>query len=254
MANTKAKVGLIGLVNDEAKADFWGTMRRVADIGYQGVEGAVQLLQGDVAANVERFHQLGLQVLTVSASREQLRDQLDKVIREAKSLQSSRASVWWAPCDTRDAVLADAELYNKAGAKLAAEGIKLCYHNHHHEFRNVFNGVCALDILAANTDPAAVYFEIDIAWVTVGGEDPVRRLRNFGSRVPAIHVKDIFGLDAKGQFTTVGTGLVKVRESVQAAIDIGVEYVIVEQDRLRHLTTWETVTASYLNLKETGLV
>jgi len=250
----KAKVGLIGLVNDEAKADFWPAMRRVADIGYRGIEAPGYLLQGDVAANVARFQQLGLQVLTISASREQLRDDLDKVIQDAKALQSPRVSVWWAPCDTRQAVLADAQLYNQAGARLAAAGVKLCYHNHEHEFRNVFNGVCAIDILAQNTDPAAVYFEMDIAWITFGGEDPVRRLRNFAGRVPAIHVKDLYGLDVRGKFTTVGTGVVKVREAVTAAIETGVEWVVVEQDTLRNLTSWETITAAYLNLKEMGLV
>ncbi len=251
---TKANVGLIGILKDETKADFWGTMRRVADIGYKGVEEVGSLLDGDVAANVARFHGLGLKVLTVNGMRERLRDELDTVIKQARLLQSPRASVWWAGCESRDAILKDAELYNKAGARLAAEGIKLCYHNHEHEFRNVYNGVCALDILAENTEPAFVHFELDIAWITFGGEDPVRRIRNFAGRVPAIHVKDLYALDTRGQFTTVGTGIVKVRESITAAMETGVEWIVVEQDSVRNLSAWDTVTASYLNLKEMGLV
>ena len=35
----KAKIGLIGIVNEESKQDLWGTMERVAAIGYQGIEG-----------------------------------------------------------------------------------------------------------------------------------------------------------------------------------------------------------------------
>ncbi len=251
---TKANVGLIGIVNEHAKSDFWGTIQRVADIGYKGVEEASYLLQGDVAANLARFHAMGLKVLTVTAMRERLRDDLDKVIQEAHALQSSRASVWWAGCESREAILKDAELYNKAGARLAAEGIKLCYHNHEHEFRNVYNGVCALDILAEHTDRANLHFELDIAWVTYGGEDPVRRIRNLAGRVPAIHVKDLYGLEVRNQFTTVGTGVVKIRESITAAMETGVEWIVVEQDSLRNLSAWETVTASYLNLKEMGLV
>lgn len=250
----KAKIGLIGLVGAEAKEDFWGTMQRVAEIGYQGIEGAGQLLQGDVAANVKRFHDLGLRVLTVSASGERLRDDLDKVLAEAKALESPRVSVWWGPCESRDSVLRDAELYNAAGARLAAEGIKLCYHNHEHEFRTRFNGLYALDVLAEHTDPNAVHFELDIAWVTFGGEDPVRVLRRMAGRVPAIHVKDLWSLEERGKFTAVGTGLVKVREAVQAAIETGVEWVVIEQDTLRNLTAFETITVSYLNLKEAGLV
>lgn len=250
----KAKIGLIGLVGAEAKQDFWRTMRRVADIGYQGIEAPGHLLQGDVTENLKRFHDLGLQALTVSASRETLRDGLDKITADAKALQSPRVSVWWAPCETRESVLQDAELYNAAGARLREEGLTLCYHNHEHEFQTTFNGVYALDVLAEHTDPAALAFEIDIAWVTFGGEDSVRVLRRMAGRVPAIHVKDLYGLNQRGQFTAVGTGVVKVKESIQTAIDLGIEWIVIEQDELRRLTAWETVTLSYLNLKETGLV
>jgi len=251
---SKARIGLIGIVGEESKSDFWGTMQRVAAIGYQGIEAPHGLLEGDTAANLQRFHDLGLQVLTISASRERLREDLTGVIAEAKALQSPRVSVWWAPCDSRDAVLQDAELYNAAGATLAQEGLTLCYHNHGHEFRQVYNGVYALDIIAEHTDPKALAFELDIAWITFGGEDPVAVLRRYAGRVPAIHVKDISSMESPAQFTAVGTGIVKIRESVQAAIETGVEWIVVEQDKLRNLTAFETITVSYLNLKEAGLV
>ena len=251
---TKAKIGLIGIVGEEANQDFWGTMRRVAEIGYRGIEAPGGLMDGDVAENLKRFHGLGLEVLTVSASREGLRDDLPALIAQAKALQSPRATVWWAPCDTREAVLSDANLYNEAGAKLAEEGITLCYHHHEHEFRSIFNGVCAFDVLAEHTDPRALAFEMDIAWITFGGADPVSTLRRLAGRVPAVHVKDLYGLGERGQFTAVGTGIVNVRDSVQAAIEIGIEWIVIEQDTLRHLTAFETITVSYLNLKEAGLV
>ena len=251
---TKTKIGLIGIVGEEANQDFWGTMRRVAEIGYRGIEAPGGLMDGDVAENLKRFHGLGLEVLTVSASREGLRDDLPALIAQAKALQSPRATVWWAPCDTREAVLSDANLYNEAGAKLAEEGITLCYHHHEHEFRRIFNGVCAFDVLAEHTDPRALAFEMDIAWITFGGADPVSTLRRLAGRVPAVHVKDLYGLGERGQFTAVGTGIVNVRDSVQAAIEIGIEWIVIEQDTLRHLTAFETITVSYLNLKEAGLV
>lgn len=250
----KLKLGLIGIIGEDAKADFWGTMHRVAEIGYQGIEGGAELLLGDTAENVQRFHDLGLSVLTVSASRELLRDGLPQLIADAHALHSSRATVWWAPCPTYDEVLRDADLYNRAGAALKAEGITLCYHNHEQEFRNVFDGVSALDLLAAHTDPNALAFEIDIAWATFGGADPAAILRRFAGRVPAVHVKDLYGLETRGEFTAVGTGIVPIRTALEAAIDTNIEWAIVEQDTLRNLTAMETITASYLNLKEMGLV
>ncbi len=250
----KLKLGLIGIVGEDAKADFWGTMRRVAEIGYRGIEGGAELLVGDTAENIQRFHDLGLSVLTVSASRELLRDDLPQLIADAHALHSPRATVWWAPCPTREEVLQDADLYNRAGTALKSEGITLCYHNHEQEFRNVFDSITALDLLAAHTDPAALAFEIDIAWAAFGGADPAAVLRRFAGRIPAVHVKDLFGLEMRGEFTAVGTGIVPLRAALEAAIDTNIEWAIVEQDTLRNLTAMETITASYLNLKEMGMV
>ncbi len=249
----KAKVGLIGIVGAEAKEDFWGTMQRVAEMGYSGIEAPGGLRDGDVRENLKRFHDLGLQALTVSASREGLRDSLEAILAEAKALQSPRVSVWWGPCETKDSVLRDAELYNAAGATLAAEGVTLCYHNHEHEFLQTFDGVYALDVLAMHTDPAALSFELDVAWITFGGEDPVRVLKRYAERVPAIHVKDLSRLDERGHFTAVGTGLVPVRASVETALELGIEWCVVEQDTLRHLSSLETAAVSIWNLKEMGL-
>lgn len=248
-----ANIGLIGIVGEDAKHDFWGTMQRVAAMGYGGIEAPGQLYTGDVAKNVKRFHDLGLEVLTISASRERLHDELDAVIAEAHALHSPRVSVWWGTCESRDAVLRDAELYNTAGARLASEGLTLCYHHHEHELQTAFDGVNALDWLAASTDPAALSFEIDIAWAAFAGEDPVRVLRRYAGRVPAVHVKDLSRLDERGHFTAVGTGVVRVREAVEAAREAGAAWVVVEQDTLRNLSGLETAQVSYWNLKEMGL-
>jgi sugar phosphate isomerase/epimerase len=251
---TPATCGLIGLLREEYQRDLWGSLERLAQIGYGGLEGGEMLLAGDVAANRRRLADLGLAVWTVSASRESLRDDLDGVLAKAEALGSRRVSVWWGPAEAREQLARDAELYNAAGARLAAAGVRLCYHNHDHEFRASFDGLYALDWLVAATDPAAVWFEIDVAWVTFGGEDPSRVLRRLAGRVPAIHVKDLWDLSERGRFTAVGTGVVDVAGAVGTALDLGIEQVVVEQDTLRDLSAWETVAVSYLNLKERGLV
>lgn len=38
------------------------------------------------------------------------------------------------------------------------------------------------------------------------------------------------------------------------AAEVGAEWMVVEQDQLRNLSTFETITASYLNLKEAVLL
>lgn len=253
---TRPKLGLIGIVHEDAKRDFWGTMERVAAIGYEGIEGAARLLEGDAEANAARFRSLGLHVVTHSVAKDQLADQqqLSRIIREAHLLGTKDVTLWWSHADSREQLLRDAELYNRAGAQLAAEGLRFCYHNHAHEFTNTFNGVYALDIIAEHTDPEAVFFRLDVAWITLGGADPVHILRKMAGRVPAIHLKDVYDTDEIGKWTALGTGVVDIPGSIAAAREIGVEWMTVEQDKLRHLSGLDTALFSYMYLKETGLI
>jgi len=54
-------------------------------------------------------------------------------------------------------------------------------------------------------------------------------------------------------FTEVGTGIVDFEAVCAAAQEVGSEWATVEQDRMRHLSPWESITCSYLNLKARGL-
>lgn len=254
---TRPKLGLIGIVREEYKEDYWGTLQRVAEIGYEGIEAPAALLEGDVKANVERFHALGLKAATHSISKNQLADddEVERIIREAHALQTKDVTLWWALADSREQLLKDAELYQRTGKRFAAEGLRLCYHNHAHEFQKVYNGLYALDILAEHTDPKALYFRMDVAWIALGGANPAHILRKMAGRIPAIHIKDVYGIDEIGKWTAVGTGVVDIAGSIEAAKEIGgVEWMTVEQDQLRHLTGLETALVSYLNLKEKGLL
>ena len=256
MAN-KAKIGLIGIVAEEMKQDVWGTCKKLADIGYKGIESTRSLLEGDVEANLKRLRNIGLEPITYSTTKQQLMEDIDTVIENAKKIQVPHVSVWWGPTESKEQLIEDAKIYNEAGAKLASAGLKLCYHNHEHEFNTFFDGVSAIDILAEYTDPEHVYFELDCAWITFGGADPVYILNKMAGRVPAIHIKDLKSTDYPDResvvFTAVGTGIVKTVESVKTAIETGVEWVVVEQDRMHNLTPMETALVSYLNLKEAGV-
>ncbi len=248
-------IGLIGIVGDEYKVDLWGTLEKVAALGYRGIEGCEFLLEGDVSENLKRFHGLGLQPLTVSASLQDLVEDLDGIRHKAASIRSPKVSMWWAPCKTRQELDDVSQVLNKAGQVLIQDGVKLCYHNHDQEFRNTFRGAAAMDILADQTDPDSVFFELDIAWIAIGGADPVTILERFAGRVPCIHIKDVIEAPTREpKWTAVGTGAVPIEQAMRKALELGIEWGVVEQDRLRHLTGLETATVSILNLKERGLV
>jgi sugar phosphate isomerase/epimerase len=251
----KAKVGLIPIiVSEEMKQDRFGIYEKIAEIGYAGIEG---VQGGDNAEETKaKLQSLGLKAICCSARKETLQDPsaLEALIEEAKFFGAPHISLWWGPCESKDELLADAEIYNAAGKRIAEAGLKFCYHNHDHEFKTTFDGKYALDVLLDATDADAVYCELDVAWVTYGGADPCEYLRKRAGRIPAIHLKDIADLDDRGKFTAVGTGVIDVKGVVETALATGVDWVVVEQDRPNNLTPIESLTASFLNIKELGLV
>ncbi len=252
------KVGLIGILNQNMEEDFWGTCKKLAEIGYEGLESTRFLLEGDTAKKVKKIKYLGLQPVTYSTTKKELQNDIDMVIKKAQNLDAAHISIWYGPAESRTQLKRDAEVYNRAGKKIKAEGLKLCYHNHEHELDNFFNGLNALEILAEYTDSENLYFELDCGWLTFSQADPIYVLKKLSDRIPAIHLKDLKGTDYSGRdqvvFSAVGTGIVDIENIVKTAVESGTEWIVVEQDRVRNLSPLETVKASYLNMKEMNIV
>ena len=166
------RIGLIpGIIGAELKQDKWGTLEKVARLGYRGIEGST-FLQGDVSENRKRAAGLGLATVSIGSKRDVLENGLDQLIEDALTLEADHIVIFWGPCDSREQVLADTAFYDRVGAKVAAHGLKFCYHNHDHELKTVFDGVRAIDLMMDNSDPEHLYFELDVAWIQYGGEDP----------------------------------------------------------------------------------
>ena len=76
----------------------------------------------------------------------------------------------------------------RIGAAFKAAGKGFGYHNHHWEFGRLASGKTPIELLLASPD---VQWEMDLAWVVKANEDPVAWMDRLGSRITAIHVKDI---------------------------------------------------------------
>ena len=137
-------------------------------------------------------------------------------------------------------VLATAANLNKLGEAAAAKGLALYMHNHAAEITTTYsydikkNGkpevVSALEIVAANTDPRFVHFEIDVHWALnayKGNQDElIAFLNRLQGRIIALHVKDTA---PDGKITDVGAGVIDWSR-VYAAAGPDVKYYIWEYD------------------------
>ena len=143
-----------------------------------------------------------------------------------------------------DEFKADAE---KIAERAESLGMKLCYHNHDFEFEKV-DGEYKLDILYK--DFPFMYPQIDTCWAKVGGEDPAEYIKKYAGRAEILHLKDfvgqksnnmygLIGADGKKDegpveefdFRPVGYGVQDFNKILASAEEIGIKYVVVEQDR-----------------------
>ena len=248
------KAALIGFYNFKEQESPWAVIEKLSGWGYKALENGGFLFRGDVNENLKKLSEYNFSVLSTGTSLEGLKDNIDDVIEKAKAIKVKNVVCYWSDPQNYEQALEYAEIFDKAGAKLHSAGLNLCYHNHDHEFRKCFNGVKYFDILMAHTSPENFYLDLDIGWVSVGGENVIELLRRVKDRIKLLHFKDFYDLDNRNSFTSLGTGKVKIQEILAESDALGFEYVTVEQDVTRNLNVDDTVLLSYLTLKESGLV
>ncbi len=247
------KLGLIGGLGDEE--DLWEALERIAGLGYRAVEGGsfVEGTQEEIREKARRLADLGLECCTTSIGRGDL-EEPDEVIEKAGIAGVKHVTTWWGPAEDEDQLKAEAERYNRVGEKVAAAGMKFCYHNHDHEFLRLERRTPAIKILMDETDPDKVYFEPDLGWIAAAGCDPVHFLLECEGRVPVVHLRDLAAEGLPVTWTTPGTGVLDMRAMVTAAVATGVGYVVYEPARTHNLTSFQSVTAAAMNLREMNLV
>jgi sugar phosphate isomerase/epimerase len=235
-------------LRDPAGADMAGTLKQVAEMGYEGVELAgygnlqVDTLQRALQDN-------NLKVVASHIGIDQLKNSYDKVVEDNLLLNNKYIVVPFIGEEyrSREGYTKLAEELNEFGARLNSAGFTLCYHNHDFEFER-YDNEYGLDILYANSNPDLVKIELDSFWVKKGGVDPASYIQKYAGRVPLVHVKD---MNDEGTFAEVGQGNIDWQPVFAAAEAGGVEAYVVEQDVCPG-DPLESVRISIENLKKMG--
>jgi sugar phosphate isomerase/epimerase len=132
-----------------------------------------------------------------------------------------------------------ADKMNEAGRRCKAAGFQFCYHHHSFEFVKYGNET-GWDVLLARTDKDLVGLETDVFWLAAAGLEPAATIRQLGSRVKLVHLKDRAAggpeLDESkvpaASFKEVGSGTIDMPAVLRACKEVGVTHYFVEQDQV----------------------
>ncbi len=279
------KKGLMGIQMSTIKSKVnelgaYETLRRCAEMGYHSIEiSQIPMTRENVSEMKRACDDFGIKVAANTAALEPaapgqagefLTTDFDKIVEDCRILDTDmlRIGMLPPPCMAdKNKALEFTKKADEMAEKLSEQGIDLYYHNHHVEFAQ-YDGECLIDIIRNNTKK--IGFELDIHWIYRGGEDPVAVIRRFAGRIRLLHLKDYriaqikmpeSGFDQGEfmkqfqdlvQFAEVGEGTLPIKECIDAALESGSEYFLVEQDMTYDRDPFDSLKISHDNLVAMG--
>ena len=187
-ARKKIPIGVqLYSLRNECKADFPGTLAKVAKMGYAGVEfaGYWGRSAGEIRSMLDDN---GLVACGTHAPYETiLPDQLSQTIEFNLTIGNRFIIVPDMSGQTRADWLDHARKFNELAAQLQVQNLWIGYHSHWHDFHPV-EGEKPWEIFGENTDPRVI-LQLDTSNCCDGGADPVAELQKFPGRTRSIHIK-----------------------------------------------------------------
>lgn len=170
------------------------TLSMLAAAGYKQVEGYGALFS-DAAAAAELAKSVethGLTMPTAHFSLEMVEENPAESVAIAKALNLEAVYVPYLAAEDRPT---DAEGWKAIGARtqralepLMAAGLDIGWHNHEFEITDAGNGQTVMDCLLEGGPDLKL--ELDLAWVLVGGADPVEYINKYADKLSTVHIKD----------------------------------------------------------------
>ena len=238
----KLNIGIqLYTLRDEIGLGYDEILKRVADVGYKGVE-----MTYDPANGAEVGRLLKKYSLTATGAHigiDAIENDLGTVTGFIDAIGAVSIVVPWIGGDLIDSGEKTAETAQRLEAlaqKLAPMGYELGFHNHVVEFERKFGGKTVIEIFAENAP--SLKFQIDAGWAYAGGADVAAFVKKLGGRLAStIHIKDV---DEKNTPTEIGSGKVDMKSVIEAAAAAGVKWGIVEQDACVNYPPFESIKVS----------
>lgn len=263
-APVKSGIGIqLYTIRDNMAKDVIGSLKQVADIGYQYLELAgyadgkfygyspeeFKKIVGDLGMEVISSH-TGVEVKGVDTSNVDIMAEAHAKLGVKYCVQPWLVEERRVSADSYKQFVAE---LNTIGGVMKKYDLQFGYHNHDFEFHEVDGLIPFTDIFMPESDPDLLTFEIDLFWVTRAGFNPVKLLQDFPGRYQLFHMKDMENSEDKF-FAPVGEGVIDFKEILKYKDIAGMKYMFVEQDRTRDGDAMTAITTSFNNLKNKILI
>jgi len=219
-------------VREDCARDLEGTLKAIAEMGYEGVEFAGYY--GRTAENLRKIlDDLGLKVAGTHISiNTLLGEKLKETIEFNRVLGNKYLIVPSLPEEMRRskaAWLKTAEIMNEISDRVRSEGMFVGYHNHMIEFQPM-NGEIPWYIFFDATKPDVV-MQLDTGNAMRGGvspDDVLNIIRRYPGRAKTVHLKEY---SSKNEKALLGEGEMKWKEFIDLCREVGgTEWFIIEQE------------------------
>ncbi|MDB5054327.1 MAG: sugar phosphate isomerase [Bacilli bacterium] len=221
-------------LREEAEKDFTGTLKKVAEIGYEGVEFAgYGGLNADQLADL--LQQLNLKAIASHVSLERLTTHLDEEIDFNLAIGSRYIICPYVEVEMRKDEAQWLDIFAQLqpiGRRCFERGIGFGYHNHEFELLQKVKDAPVLDAMMAAVPAETLQLELDACWVHHAGAVPADYIVKYAQRLPLLHLKDMRPQQDGGALTVeLGQGVVDLKAIIAASAAAQVEWLIVEQDK-----------------------
>lgn len=226
----------IWTVREMLLADFPGTLKKIAGMGYKTVEmcsppgyGFKTLMDMPAKEMKQIINDAGLVFESTHYTLGELRKNLDERIRfaaETGQKQMILSSFGLPAKATLDDWKKAADELNKFGERSKQSGIQMGFHNHHGEFAEL-EGRLIYDVLMETFDPDLVKMQFQVAVINIGFK-AADYFNKYPGRFISAHLADYN--EAEKKTVALGKGMVDWNEFFANIKKGGVKNIFVEMD------------------------